>query len=218
MSSDKRPDKSQTPESAEEQDNRPGAEDGEENEFPEFAGEGAGADERRTEELEQEVEDLKNRLLRTIAEMENLRKRAEREKTDSSQYAITGFARDMLGIADNLRRALDAVPAERDADGPMKSLLDGVEMTERELLRIFDSYGIRKIVPKGEKFDHNYHQAMFEVEDAEAKPGTVVQVIQPGYVIRDRLLRPAMVGVAKGGKKPENGPSKEEGQSVDKSV
>lgn len=147
--------------------------------------------------LKAEVADLKDRLLRTMAETENVRRRAEKDKADASAYAVTNFARDMLNISDNLRRALDTMPEDVPAD--LKAFVEGVEMTERELLNIFERHGIKKVDPKvGDKFDHQIHQAMFEVPTTEHVPGSVMQVVAAGYVIRDRLLRPAMVGVAKG--------------------
>ncbi len=149
-------------------------------------------------ELQAQVADLKDRLLRAAAEMENMRRRFEREMADTRQYAVTGFAREVLSIGDNLSRALAAVPDEaRKEDGALKGLLDGVEMTERELVRVLDKHNVKRIEPHGEKFDPNFHQAMFEVEHDEAPHGTVVQVIQPGYSIGERILRPALVGVAK---------------------
>lgn len=147
--------------------------------------------------VEAEVADLKDRLLRAVAETENVRRRAERDRSEASQYAVTGFARDLLNVADNLRRALEAVTEEVKADSRFSTVIAGVEMTERELLGAFERHGIRKVMPEGEKFDHNLHQAMFEVETPDQTPGTIVQVMQPGYVLKDRLLRPAMVGVAK---------------------
>ncbi len=152
---------------------------------------------------EEQITDLKDKLLRALAENENVRRRAERQQSEASQYAITGFARDVLSIADNLHRALEAVPESARDNAEGESFVSGIEMTERELLSSLERHGIRKIVPEGEKFDHNLHQAVFEVEDTDAPPGTVVQVVQPGYVIKDRLLRPAMVGVAKA--RPERG-------------
>lgn len=146
---------------------------------------------------EEQITELKDKLLRALAENENVRRRAERQQSEASQYAITSFARDVLSIADNLHRALAAIPegARDSAEG--ETFVSGIELTERELLNAFERHGIRKIMPEGEKFDHNLHQAVFEVEDTDAPAGTVVQVVQPGYVIKDRLLRPAMVGVAK---------------------
>lgn len=148
--------------------------------------------------LQAEVEDLKDRLLRAAAEMENLRRRSEREMADARQYAVTGFAREMLSIGDNLHRALSAVPDDvRDEGGVIKGLVEGVEMTERELLRALDKHGVKRLAPEGSKFDPNFHQAMFEVEHDDAAQGTVVQVMQHGYSIGDRVLRPALVGIAK---------------------
>jgi molecular chaperone GrpE len=145
-----------------------------------------------------ELAELKDRLLRTLADMENLRQRTRREIDEARKYAVTGFARDMLEIADNLRRALDSVPAAADQPGPVRNLLAGIEMTERALLAAFEKHKIRKVIPeRGERFDHKLHQAMFELPTDEQPPGTVAEVMTPGYVIADRLLRAAMVGVAK---------------------
>jgi molecular chaperone GrpE len=150
--------------------------------------------------LAKEVAELKDRVLRTLAEMENLRRRTEREIADSRTYAITGFARDLVGVSDNIRRALDAASDSGIVlEGPAKALVDGVELTERELLKVLEKNGVRRFDPKGAKFDPNLHQAMFEVPDANVPSGFVVQVIQPGYMIGDRVLRPALVGVSKGG-------------------
>lgn len=153
------------------------------------------------EALSRENADLKDRLLRLAAEMENLRKRMAREVEDTRAYAITRFARDMLTATDSLSRALIVLPAEtRDtADGPLKSLIDGIELTEREMQRLLAVHGVKPIEAEGQKFDPHKHQAMFEVPDPTRPEGTVVQVVQTGYAIGDRVLRPAMVGVAKGG-------------------
>jgi molecular chaperone GrpE len=149
--------------------------------------------------LKEEAGSLKDRLLRLAADMDNLRKRSEREKAEATLYAATNFARDLLSVADNMRRALEAVPPEQreQADEMTKNLLSGVEVTERELLNVFQRYGIRKLDAVGQKFDPNYHQAMFEVPTAEQPPGAVVQEMQAGYAIGERCLRPALVGVAK---------------------
>jgi len=148
-------------------------------------------------ELQSEVAMLKDQILRARAETENVRRRADRDRQDASAYAVTGFARDMLTVSDNLRRALDTMP--EDVADDVKGFVEGVEMTERELLNTMERYGIKKVEPEiGEKFDHKFHQAMFEVPTAEHVPGSVMQVVAAGYVIKDRLLRPAMVGVAKG--------------------
>ena len=149
--------------------------------------------------LKDEVGQLKDRLLRMAADLENLRKRAEREKAEATLYAATNFARDLLSVTDNMGRALGAfTPEQRDAaDEITKNLLAGVEMTERELLNVFQRHGIRKLETVGQKFDPNMHQALFEVPTAEHPPGTVVQEMQSGFAIGERCLRPAMVGVAK---------------------
>jgi len=151
--------------------------------------------------LEREHAEMKDRLLRTLAEMDNMRKRTEREIVDSRLYGVTSFARDVLGVADNMRRALEAVAPElrASAQAGVKALVDGVELTERELLKALEKNGIRQFSPQGEKFDPNLHQAMFEVPDASVPAGSVVQVVQPGYMIGERVLRPALVGVSKGG-------------------
>jgi len=149
------------------------------------------------EKYEDEIRALNDKVLRIMAEVENTRRRAERDLQDMRAFAVTGFAREMLTVQDNLIRALAAMPDEMKNDGAYKGFIEGVEVTERELLNIFERHGIKKITPKGEAFDHNLHQAMFEVETDEKEPGTVMEVIQEGYVINDRLLRPAMVGVSK---------------------
>ena len=145
-----------------------------------------------------QIEALKDKLLRALAETENVRKRADREREEVAKYGITSLARDIVGIADNLRRALESVPAEsKESDARIKSLREGVALTQQEFEAVLARHGIERIEPLGELFDHNFHQAMFEIEDKEHSAGTVVQVLQEGYRIHDRLLRPAMVGVAK---------------------
>jgi molecular chaperone GrpE len=152
--------------------------------------------------LEAEKADLRDKLLRSLADVENIRRRADREAADARTYAVTGFARDMLNVADNIRRALDSVPEElRSGEGAAKALLDGIELTERDLLKTLDRHGVRPVEPQGQKFDPHLHQAMFEVPNPDVANGTVVQVLQTGYTIGDRVLRPALVGVAKGGPK-----------------
>lgn len=160
-------------------------------------------EEGSVEALAREAAEARDKMLRTLAEMENLRKRTTREVADARTYGITGFARDVLDIADNLQRALDAVPAEARAaaDPGLKSLMEGVELTERSLLNALEKNGVKKFDPAGQKFDPNFQQAMFEVPDASVPAGTVVQVIQAGFMIGERVLRPALVGVAKGGAK-----------------
>jgi molecular chaperone GrpE len=148
--------------------------------------------------IEAELAEAKDRLLRALAETENVRRRAQRERDDAVRYGASNFAKDLLNVADNLHRALLSVPEDKVADDLTRTLLEGVGATERELLAAFERHGIRRIEPMGERFDHNLHQAIFELENTGQPPGTVVQVLQPGYVMHDRLLRPAMVGVAKG--------------------
>lgn len=153
----------------------------------------------REQELQAELDETRDRLLRALAEVENLRRRKEREVEEAHKYAVTGFARELLDVADNLSRALESIPDEARAESEVvKSLAEGVAMTEKTLLGSFERHRISKITPElGEKFDHNLHQAMLEVATDQQPPGTVAQVMQPGYLIADRLLRPAMVGVAK---------------------
>jgi molecular chaperone GrpE len=148
--------------------------------------------------IEAELAETKDRLLRALAETENVRRRAQRERDDAQRYAVSNFAKDMLNVADNLRRALESLPEAEAVDERTRNLLAGVAATERELLAALERAGIRKIEPRhGERFDHNQHEAMFEVENTGQPAGSIIQVLQPGYMIHDRLLRPAMVGVAK---------------------
>lgn len=176
------------------------------------------------EALMAENADLKDKVLRTMAEMENLRRRTEKQVSDAKQYAVSTFARDMLTVGDNLRRALDSLPEEERAGAAagLVGLIEGVEMTERELLNQLGKNGVKKLDPEGQKFDPNYHQAMFEVPNPDVPNNTVVQVVQAGYVIGERVLRPAMVGVAKGGPKDVPAADKTDGaapgQTVDKSA
>jgi len=176
-------------------------------------GEGAAAEPRAPEadspeaariaELEALVAELKDQQLRALAETENVRRRSRREQEDAAKFAASGLAREILNVPDNLRRAIESVPADmRTGNEQIETLLAGVEMVERELLAALEKHAIRKIDPAGAKFDHNLHQAMFEVENSGQPAGTVVQVMQPGYVLHDRLLRPALVGVAKGDPAP----------------
>ena len=153
--------------------------------------------------LQKEAAEARDRMLRTLAEMENLRKRTAKEVADARAYGITGFARDILDIADNLQRALDAIPAEakETADPGIKAFIEGVELTERSLLNTLEKNGVKKFDPSGEKFDPNFQQAMYEVPDPSVPSGTVVQVVQAGFMIGERVLRPALVAVSKGGAK-----------------
>jgi molecular chaperone GrpE len=155
--------------------------------------------------LETELANLKDQWLRAMAETENLRKRAQRDREEALKYASSNFGRDMLSIADNLRRALESCSNLEEIPESVKSLIQGIELTESALISTFDRHGIKKIEPMGEKFDPNLHQAMFEVEDANVAPGTVVQVLQVGYTMHDRLLRPAMVGISKVGASSNGG-------------
>lgn len=163
----------------------------------------AAAAPKASTSLDRELADYKDRLLRTLADMENMRKRTEREVTDARIYGISAFARDILGVADNMHRAMQALDDElrAKADDQLKALLDGVELTERELMNVLEKHGVKRIEPLNQKFDPNRHQAMFEVEDASVPSGTVVQVMQAGYLIGERVLRPALVAVSKGGAK-----------------
>lgn len=152
--------------------------------------------------LEAEKAELKDKLLRTLADVENMRRRSEREAADARVYAVTNFARDMLNTADNIRRAIEAVPAGASATDPsLKAFVEGVELTERDFLKSLERHGVRRLDPKGSKFDPNMHQAMFEIPNPDVPTGTVVEVVQTGYAIGERVLRPAMVGVARGGPK-----------------
>ncbi len=154
----------------------------------------------RIAELEEELASQKDQFLRFMAEAENVRKRSERQLAEAHKYAAASLARAVLTVADDLSRALAAVPEDqREGDGLLQTLLGGVEAVERELLKALESHNIERIDPAGEPFDPNFHEAMFEVPDSEFPGGTVAQVIQPGYRLHDRLLRPARVGVAKGG-------------------
>jgi len=212
-----------------------------ENEFPKddsteppevsVGGEPANDDAPQAAEPEAEIDpivimaaensELKDHLLRALAETENLRKRAEKQVRDASLYAIANFARDALTVSDNLRRTIGALPEDARAKGGdnLKSLLDGVEMTEREMLKTLEKHGVKQVDPKGEKFDPNFHQAMYEVPDPSAVAGTVVDVVQPGYLIGERMLRPAMVGIAKGGPKAAEAPADAEpGDKIDRTA
>jgi molecular chaperone GrpE len=156
-------------------------------------------------DLAKEAADYKDKLLRALADVENLRRRTDREVADARTYGISSLARDVVGVADNLRRALDAAgESAAVVEGPAKALHKGVELIEREMLKVLERHGVKKFDPQGVKFDPNFHQAIFEVSDAKLAAGTVAQVIQPGYMIGERVLRPAMVGVAKDGPKPAN--------------
>ena len=154
------------------------------------------------DDRDKELAAMKDQALRALAEAENTRRRAEREVQDMSKYAVTNFARDLVSVIENLGRAVESIPAELKASQPaVANLALGVEMTMSELLKTFEKHGIKRIDPLGQKFDHNFHQAVAQIDAPDADAGTVVQVLQAGYVIHDRLLRPAMVGVASGAPK-----------------
>jgi molecular chaperone GrpE len=156
--------------------------------------------------LKAENEGLRDKLLRAQAEMENIRKRAEREREEAAKYAITRLAKDIVGVGDNFQRCIDAVPpGAAEKDPTLKSFLDGVTMTERELLNMLDRHGIKRLQPMNEPFNPHLHQAVMQVPRTDVPNGTVVEVYQAGYTIEERVLRPAMVGVAQGGPKPPNG-------------
>ena len=158
------------------------------------------------EKLNAENVELKDRVLRTLADMENLRRRTEKEVADAKSYGVTNIARDMIAFADNLRRAIESVPAEaREAEGNLKTLVEGLELTERDFQSRLARHGVKKLEPQGQKFDPNLHEALFEIPDASVPNGTVLQVVESGYSIGERCLRPAKVGVARGGPKAANG-------------
>jgi molecular chaperone GrpE len=160
---------------------------------------GVGTADERLAALKPELADVKDRLLRALAETENTRRRAQREREDTQKYAVTGFARDLLSPVDNLHRHWRACPRARSATRRSRASSKGSQRLNARLLAALERHGIKRIDPKGERFDHNFHQAIFETENTGQPAGTVVEVLQPGYVLHDRLLRPAMVGVAKGG-------------------
>ena len=165
------------------------------------------------EALLTENTDMRDKLLRTMADMENLRRRTEREKEDTARYAISNFARDVLTIGDNLRRVIEHVPEEAAGKDPaLKSFLEGVELTERELLKLMEKHGVTRLEPMGQRFDPNQQQAMYEVPTTDVPEGTVVQVMQAGFTIGDRVLRPALVAVSKGGPKPAPSPKASAGE------
>jgi len=159
---------------------------------------------RPSTSLDRELAEAKDRLLRALADMDNMRKRTEREVADARVYGISNFARDILGVADNMHRAMQALDDElrAKADEATKALLEGVELTERELMNVLEKHGVTRVEPLGQKFDPNRHQAMYEIEDASVPSGSVIQVMQAGYLIGERVLRPALVAVSKGGGKP----------------
>lgn len=174
------------------------------------AGEVAAA---RIADLEKQLAAMKDQALRALAEAENTRKRSDRDRQDTAKFSVSSFAKELLTVADNLRRALSAITPEQQANSPeLKNIYTGVEATERELLGLFERNGIKKIEPLGNKFDANLHEVLFEIDAHDKPPGIVMQVIEPGYTIHERLLRPARVGVSKGGE------DMQPGSTVDKQV
>ena len=172
------------------------------------------AEAKRISELESQLAESKNQLARAVAETENVRKRAAKEREDASKYAISSFAKDMLSIADNFRRALESVPDDiRGQDERIDNLLNGLEATERELEKTLARHNIAKLEPIGEIFDPNYHEVMYEVSAPDKQAGTVVQLMEPGYTLNERLLRPAKVGVARD--EGNNSTNTQEGGQVD---
>lgn len=162
----------------------------------------------RIAELESQLAEFKDRALRALAEAENVRRRTERDKQEAQKYAVAGFARDVLTVGDNLRRALDSIGADaRKSSDVMETLVTGVEMTERELHAALERHGIKRVDPLGQRFDSNLHEALYEIPDPTKPAGTIGQVVEVGYLLNDRLLRPAKVGVTKGGPKPEAAPA-----------
>lgn len=177
-------------------------------EMPAAAGDAAA----RIADLEKQLAAMKDQALRALAEAENTRKRSERDRQDTAKFAVSSFARDLLSVSDNLRRALSAItPEQREGSAEFASVYTGVEATERELLGLFERNGIKKVEPLGQKFDPNLHEVLFEMDGGGKEPGTVMQVVEPGYTIHERLLRPARVGVAKGG-------DDDNGRNVDQQV
>ena len=152
---------------------------------------------------DEEIADLRDKLLRALADTENLRRRSQKDREDTLKYSNANFARDMLSVADNLRRAIESIPEDSDPDGQaLVGFIEGISLTEKELILTLERHGIQKMEPIDEKFDPQFHEAMFEVPTSDAAAGTVVQVVETGYVIHDRLLRPAKVGIAKAGDRP----------------
>lgn len=179
--------------------------------------EGPTEDQIRIQLLEEQLDRAKDQMVRALADAENTRKRAAKEREDASKFAVSSFARDLLSVADNLRRALEAMPEEAASELPqIKNLIDGIEATERELLKSFQKNGIVKLDPLEEVFDPNFHEVMFEAPMPDKASGTIIQVMEPGYVIHERILRPARVGIAKAVEGQQQPP--ESGQSLDTEV
>ena len=162
------------------------------------------SEEGEIDRLNEEVAKVRDQWVRAVAETDNIRKRSQRDLEENSRYAVTGFARDMVSVLENLKRASESIPHDKASETPLlKTIAEGVDLTLKELLNIFQNYNITRLDPQGAKFDHNHHQAVAQVERDDVPPGTVVQVVQAGYVIHDRLLQPAMVVVSKQGEPPK---------------
>ena len=160
------------------------------------------------EKLNEEITDLKDQRLRAIAELENFRKRAEKDQSDALKYGISNFAKEIINIRDNIERAQSSISDEAKNNEAIKSVIEGIDLIAQSVVSTFEKIGIKKIESLNEKFDHNLHQAMMEIENDELDPGTIVQELIPGYILHDRLLRPAMVGVSKKSKKNEDNADK----------
>ena len=175
---------------------------------PDTEGEQEPEEETPLTEAEREISELKDKLLRSLADMENLRRRAQRDREEATKFGMTSFARDMLAVSDNLGRAIASLPeGDEPASNEVTAFVEGVELTQRTLLNTLEQHGIEKIEPEGEKFDPQFHEAMFELPSADVDPGTVVQVLESGYLIHGRLLRPARVAVAKAAAQEEQEPA-----------
>ena len=160
------------------------------------------------EKLNEEITSLKDQRLRAIAELENFRKRAEKDQSDALKYGISNFAKEIINIRDNIERAQSSISDEAKNNEAIKSVIEGIDLIAQSVVSTFEKIGIKKIESLNEKFDHNLHQAMMEIENEELEPGTIVQELIPGYTLHDRLLRPAMVGVSKKSKKSEDNADK----------
>jgi molecular chaperone GrpE len=167
------------------------------------------------EKLNEEIMSLKDQRLRAIAELENFRKRAEKDQSDALKYGISNFAKEIINIRDNIERAQSSISDEAKNNEAIKSVIEGIDLIAQSVVSTFEKIGIKKIESLNEKFDHNLHQAMMEIENEELEPGTIVQELIPGYTLHDRLLRPAMVGVSKKSKKNEDNADKSAPEEIE---
>ena len=167
------------------------------------------------EKLNEEITSLKDQRLRAIAELENFRKRAEKDQSDALKYGISNFAKEIINIRDNIERAQSSISDEAKNNEAIKSVIEGIDLIAQSVVSTFEKIGIKKIESLNEKFDHNLHQAMMEIENEELEPGTIVQELIPGYTLHDRLLRPAMVGVSKKSKKNEDNADKSAPEEIE---